>query len=170
MEVVVLNPTAVVGPYDSRPSLLGKAIQDLYNKKVPMLISGGFDFCDVRDVASGIVSAIDRGRNGHSYLLSGKWHSLDDMQKIILGIKGDNRGVPVLPAWTGYLGLPFTRMVAALNRQEPLYTRESIITLIQGNKNISSEKAARDLGYACRPFPETIADTITWFKETGHLL
>jgi dihydroflavonol-4-reductase len=167
MEVVVLNPTAVIGPFDNRPSQLGKAIMDIYTGKVPMLISGGFDFCDVRDVATGIVNAIDRGRNGQSYLLGGKWYSLDDLQKIILNIQGAQGRLPVLPSWTGYAGLPFTLLLAAIKKQEPLYTKESIHTLVHGNKHISSLKAEKELGYCCRPLQETISDTISWFKHSG---
>ncbi len=170
MEVVVLNPTAVIGPFDSKPSLIGKAIIDIYNRKIPMLIEGGFDFCDVRDVASAIVNAIDKGRNGQSYLLPGKWHSLADLKKIILDIKGDKRRVLVLPAWTGYLGLPFILLLAALRRQEPVYTKESIYTMTHGNKKISSLKAELELDYICRPLKETISDSISWFKQAGYLL
>lgn len=169
MEVVVLNPTAVVGPFDNKPSLMGTAIMDIFNRKVPLLISGGFDFCDVRDVASGIVHAIDQGRNGQCYLLSGKWYSLGDLQKIILSIKGDKRRIPVLPVWTGYLGLPFVLLLAAFSRKEPLYTKESIVTLMHGHKKISCTKAAKELGYSCRPLRETIADSINWFKQAGYL-
>jgi dihydroflavonol-4-reductase len=169
MEVVVLNPTAVIGPFDSKPSLLGKAILDIYNRRVPMLISGGFDFCDVRDVALSVASALDKGRNGQAYLLAGKWHNLKDLQKIILNIKGDARGLPVLPAWTAYLGLPFIQLWSEVKRREPLYTKESVAALTQGNRNISSQKAAAELGYNCRPLKDTIADSINWFKEAGYL-
>lgn len=169
MEVLVLNPTSVVGPSDHKPSLMGKAIMDIYCRKVPMLIRGGFDFCDVRDVASAVVNAIDQGRSGQAYLLSGKWQSLEDLQKIILSTKVDKRTIPVLPAWTGYLGLPFICLLAYINKQEPLYTKESLIALIHGNKNISSEKAEKELGYHCRPLEETIADSIIWFKQAGCL-
>ncbi len=169
MEVVVLNPTAVIGPFDSKPSFLGKAVMDIYNRKVPLLIRGGFDFCDVRDVAAGIVSAIDRGRNGQSYLLGGKWHDLSDLQGMILGIKGDTRPIPVLPAWTGYAGLPFILLAAGIRRREPLYTKESIMALTLGNKKISSGKAEAELGYRSRPLQETITDSIAWFKQAGYL-
>jgi dihydroflavonol-4-reductase len=170
MEVVVLNPTGVVGPFDNKLSLMGKAILDIYNRKVPALIRGGFDFCDVRDVAGAMVTCINKGRNRQSYLLSGKWVSLADMQNIILKIKGYGKGVPVLPSWTGYIGLPFTTLVANIRKQEPLYTKESLYTLIHGNRKISSAKAAEELGYVCRPLHETIADSINWFKQTGHLV
>ena len=169
MEVVVLKPTAVIGPFDFRPSHLGKAVLNMYCGKIPILIRGGFDFCDVRDVASAVVAAIDKGRDRQSYLLSGKWHSLSDLQKIISTIRGDNRRIPVLPVWAGYAGLPFTRLVAAINRLEPLYTKESIMALGNGHKNISSLKAMRELGYNPRPLAETIGDSIAWFKQAGYL-
>jgi dihydroflavonol-4-reductase len=169
MEVLVLNPTAIVGPGDYKPSLMGKAIIALYNHKIPSLISGGFDFCDVRDVAEGIVNAIVDGRNGHSYLLSGKWHSLNDLYRIIMKTKGDSSKLPVLPPWAGYLGLPFTNIIASVKKTEPLYTKESLHTLNHGNKKISSLKAAQELRYVCRPFQETITDAISWFKQAGYL-
>lgn len=170
MEVVVLNPTAVVGPFDINPSLIGRAILDIYTGKIPILIRGGFDFVDVRDVASGIVTAIDNGRSGNSYLLSGKWHSLGELHNIIMSIKGDQRKIPVLPAWGGYLGLPFIQILSAINRKEPLYTKESILAMTRGNKKISCLKAVNELGYSSRPLRETIADSITWFKQAGYLL
>jgi dihydroflavonol-4-reductase len=169
MEVLVLNPTGIVGPYDYKPSLMGRAVMDIYNRKVPSLINAGFDFCDVRDVARAILNAIEKGRKGQSYLLSGKWYSLSEIQHIILGFKGDKSRIPVFPGWAGYLGLPFTGFLAAVKKQEPLYTRESLSTLIHSNKKISSIKAANELGYTCRPLYETIADLINWFKQTGCL-
>jgi dihydroflavonol-4-reductase len=169
MEVVVLNPTAVIGPYDAQPSYLGKAVMDIYNRRIPVLIRGGFDFVDVRDVALGVVNAMERGRNGEAYLLGGKWHDLNDLQEAILKVKGDRRRLPVLPAWVGYAGLPFTWMYAKALRIQPLYTRESIMALSHGHRNISSEKAARELGYAPRSLQETITDTIGWFRQTGRL-
>ena len=169
MEVLVLNPTAIIGPNDHKPSLMGKAIMAIYNRKLLSLIRGGFDFCDVRDVAEGVVNAIDKGRNGHSYLLAGKWYSLVDLYRMIMDIKGATGRLPVLPPWAGYLGLPFINMTASFRNKEPLYTKESLRTLIHGNKKISSLKATRELGYNCRPLKETITDTISWFKQAGYL-
>jgi dihydroflavonol-4-reductase len=169
MEVVVLNPTAVIGPYDAQPSFLGKAIIDIYNRKIPVLIRGGFDFVDVRDVAQGIVNAIERGRSGEAYLLGGKWHDLNDLQNAILVVRGDRKRLPVLPSWVGYAGLPFTWMYAKARKREPLYTRESIMALTGGHHHISSDKAIRELGYSPRSLTETITDTIGWFKQTGRL-
>jgi dihydroflavonol-4-reductase len=170
MEVVVVNPTCVIGPPDPRPSLMGKAIIDMYNKKIPSLINGGFDFCDVRDVAQGIVQAIDKGRNGESYLLSGKWYSLAALYTLIMNLKHEQHNIPVLPAWLAYLGLPFIQLMAVIKKQEPLYTKESLGALLHGNKNISYAKAMNELGYSCRPLAETVSDVINWYRKSGMLV
>ena len=170
MEVVVLNPTGVVGPPDYRVSLMGQAIMDIYNKKVPSLIKGGFNFCDVRDVANGIMQAITKGKSGQSYFLSGKWISLADLHKMIMHIKADQKWLPVLPGWAAYAGLPFIRLIAGIKKQQPLYTRESLDALIHGNKNVSNLKASQELCYTCRPISETITDAINWYKQANMLL
>ncbi|MEO8146656.1 MAG: NAD-dependent epimerase/dehydratase family protein [Bacteroidia bacterium] len=165
IEIVVLNPTAIIGAPDYKPSLTGKAIIDIYNKKIPALLNGGFDFCDVRDVANGIVNAIEHGRNGESYLLSAKWRHIEDVAKIVMKIKGEKNYLPVLPAWMGYAGLPFANLYSSIKKSAPLFTTESIDALTKGNRNISRAKATKDLNYHCRPLEETIADLIMWFKQ-----
>jgi dihydroflavonol-4-reductase len=169
MEVIVINPTSVIGPHDIKPSLMGKAIMDIYNRKVPMLIKGGFDFCDVRDVADGIISSIEKGRSGEKYLLSGSWHSLKDLQNFIISMKESNAKLPVLPIWFARIGLPFIRFWSYMKHKEPLYTKESILALAEGHKNINSKKAEEELGYVCRPVKDTIRDSVQWFRQAGKL-
>lgn len=169
MEVVVLNPTSVAGPPDYRPSLFGKAIMDIYNDKIPMLIKGGFDFCDVRDVANAVVTSIEKGRNNEAYLIGGKWYSMAEVYKMVMDFKGEKSNIKVMPGWMGYLGLPFIKLHSILKKEQPLYTTESIDSLLQGNKQINYEKAKRELGYHCRPFAVTVTDLINGFKQSGQL-
>jgi dihydroflavonol-4-reductase len=169
MEVVVVNPTSVAGPPDYRPSLFGKAIIDIYNGKVPMLIKGGFDFCDVRDVANAIVSAIEKGGNGEAYLLGGKWYSMVEIYKMVMDYKGEKNSINALPGWIGYVGLPFIKILSKLKNEEPLYTSESLDALLQGNRLINYDKAKRELNYNCRPFAVTVTDLLNGFKLSGQL-
>jgi len=169
MEVIVMNPTGIIGPDDHKPSFMGKAVIDIYKRRIPALINAGFDFCDVRDVAAAVVKAIEKGRNRNSYLLSGRWCSIGEIQDIIASVRGDNRKVPVLPLWAGYVGLPFATLYASLLKEPPLYTRESLLTLVHGNRNISSARASAELDYKCRPIEETISDTVSWFRKNGFL-
>jgi len=168
MDTVIINPTSVVGPYDFRPSLMGKAMLQIVNRKLPGLIPGGYDFVDVRDIVDGTLLAVEKGRSGESYLLSGKWLSLPDLAKLIGSITGDQRKWTILPFWLAQLGVPFLQAYARLKGTDPLYTKESLEILKTSHNMISCEKAKEELGYNPRPLEETIRDTIEWFKENGY--
>ena len=58
---------------------IGKVLLDLYHRKLPSLVPGGFDWVDVRDVVKAMLAAADRGRTGESYMASGHWQSMADM-------------------------------------------------------------------------------------------
>ncbi len=47
----MLCPTSVIGPFDFEPSLSGQMLIDFYHRKIPLLVPGGYDWVDVRDVA-----------------------------------------------------------------------------------------------------------------------
>jgi dihydroflavonol-4-reductase len=169
MDAVIINPTSVLGPNDFKPSLVGQAILQLYHGKIPALVPGGYDWVDVRDVVSGTISAIDRGRSGESYLLSGHYVSLIDLYNLILKLKGSGKSLPVLPFWMAELGVPFLKVWARMTRSKPLYTRESVSILKTAHMGISSQKAEKELEYSCRPFKDTLSDTIAWFRENHYI-
>jgi dihydroflavonol-4-reductase len=169
LDAVIINPTSVMGPNDFKPSLIGQAILQLYNGKIPALIPGGYDWVDVRDVVSGTITAMEKGRTGQSYLLSGHYVSLKDLYDMLRELKGNGKNLPLLPFWLAELGVPFLKAWARLTGNKPLYTRESVKILKSAHSGISSEKAARELGYKARPFEETLKDTITWFRENHYL-
>ncbi|MCA9696930.1 MAG: NAD-dependent epimerase/dehydratase family protein, partial [Myxococcales bacterium] len=56
LDAVIVNPTGVLGPVDFGPSRMGKLICDLAGGRMPALLEGGFDFVDVRDVATGVLA------------------------------------------------------------------------------------------------------------------
>jgi dihydroflavonol-4-reductase len=169
LDAVIINPTSVMGPNDFKPSLIGQAIIQLYRGKIPALVPGGYNWVDVRDVVSGTLRAIEKGRTGESYLLSGHFVSLPDLYGMLNEIKGEKRNLPVLPFWLARIGVPFLKAWAGLRRTQPLYTRESLAILKTAHPDISSEKATGELGYESRPFRETLEDTVSWFKENHYL-
>lgn len=169
MEVVVLNPTSIIGPPDHKPSLQGKAIIDIYKGKVPAVFDGGFDFVDNRDVATAVINAINKGRSGENYLLAGKWISMYDMIRLVNLATGKHRKAVRLPFWFGFAIEPFFRFWGWITRTEPLFTKESLEILRIGNRNISSEKAKRELNFNPRPLEEAFSDSFSWFKTNGYL-
>ena len=170
MEVLVVNPTSIIGPCDFKPSKMGKVIIDLVKGRLPFVFAGGFDFCDSRDVARAITNSLTMGRAGEKYLLSGRWHSLKQLAGLISIASGKKINVVALPQLIAKIGLPVVKTMARINKKEPLYTIEALDALFAGNRQISSNKAKQELEYSTRPFEETIADTFNWFNQNGYLV
>ncbi|KPL26187.1 MAG: hypothetical protein AMS23_02740 [Bacteroides sp. SM1_62] len=169
MDAVIINPTSVMGPNDFKPSLIGQAIIQLCKGKILALIPGGYDWVDVRDVVAGTISALENGRTGQSYLLSGHFKTLPELYKQIIMIQGKERRLPVIPFWLAEVGVPFLKAWARVSGNKPLYTKESVEILKTAHTNISCKKARNELGYKSRPFEVTLRDTINWFKENNYL-
>ena len=169
LDAVIISPTAVIGPNDFGPSLLGQAIIQMCNNTLPALVSGGYDWVDVRDGVEGTISAIEKGKTGERYLLSGNWESLSNLNLLIKEIHPTTRNLLVMPFWLAIIGAPFLKIWARILKKQPLYTRESIEILKSGHRNILSLKAEKDLHYSCRPLSETIRDTIEWFKLHSYI-
>ena len=169
MEIIVVNPTAVVGPFDYRPSRMGQLILDLLGGRRRVLTPGGFDFCDVREVSVGIVNALDRGTPGTCYLLGGKWQSLRSLAELLGTVTGTIIRPWIVPAAFARIGVPFALGVARMTGQDPIYTHEALTAVFQGNRRISSVRAMNDLDYRVRPLEETLRDTVRWFVAHGYL-
>ncbi|NOX47661.1 MAG: SDR family oxidoreductase [Chlorobi bacterium] len=169
LDAVIVYPTAIFGPNDFKPSLLGQALIRMYNNSLPMLVKGGYNWVDVRDVVDGAIAACMEGRKGEKYILSGHWMSLTDLSAKIGAIT--NRKTPRLTAsyWLARIGIPFIQLYAKLKKEHPLYTNDMIDILKMSHQNISCEKAKNELGYHSRPIEESIRDTFNSFKQHGML-
>jgi dihydroflavonol-4-reductase len=168
LDAVIINPTAIIGPYDYEPSYFGEALLALANRKLPGLVTGGFDWVDVRDVVEGALLAEERAPTGAKYILSGHWVSICDIADMVADFTGRPAPGFVCPLWLARLGAPIVTPFSRLTEKWPLYTSVSMRAL-RSNRSISHGKAARELGYQPRPFRETLIDTLKWFEENGQL-
>ncbi len=168
LDAVIVHPTAVLGPLDLRPSRVGRVLLDLYHRRLPSLVDGGFDWVDVRDVARGLLAAAERGRTNESYLLAGHYHTVEELAALARQVTGVAPPTFVSPMWLARLGAPFIEAWGQLRDREPLYTAESLLAL-RANRQISAAKAARELDHRPRPLAETIADAYASFAAAGML-
>ncbi len=168
LDAVIIYPTAIFGPYDYQPSFFGEALITMAQRKLPALVIGGFDWVDVRDVVAGAITAGEKAPAGARYLLSGHWVSMTDISAMIGEITGIPTNQLVFPLWLAHAGAPFISVISLLRKKRPLYTSVSLRAL-KSNRNISHERATRELGYRSRPFRETLVDTLQWFADNGML-
>jgi dihydroflavonol-4-reductase len=169
LDAFVLSPTAIIGPMDFEPSLMGKAFLQLYHHQIPALVPGGYNWVDVRDIVSAAIQSIEKGKTGQKYLLSGHWLSLPEVARLIEKHTGKNIVRTVMPFWLAWIGLPFITLYSRLSDRVPLYTRESLKIIINGSKQISHKKAELELGFVPRSMDESVRDVMKWFETNGYL-
>jgi dihydroflavonol-4-reductase len=168
LDAVLVCPTAILGPYDFKPSRMGQVLLDLHHRRLPALVEGGFDWVDARDVAAGALAAEKLGRSGEKYLLSGHWLSIADLARLVEKNTGVKTPRWTSPMWLARFGAPFALTFSRLTGRTPLFTPESLWAL-RANKQVCRTKAEKELGYSPRPLEETISDAFRWFSENGRL-
>jgi len=168
LDAVILYPTAVIGPFDFAPSMLGSALLALARGSIPVLVDGGFDWVDVRDVAAGAVSAAEGAGRGARYLLGGRWASLVELAALACRATGARAPRLVCPTALARAWAPVSAVLSSLVGGAPVFTGYTLETL-NGNRRVSHARAERDLGYRARDLGETVEDTCRWFRENGFL-
>lgn len=167
LDAVIVHPSGVLGPHDFKPSRMGHVLRKLYQRKLPALLGGGFDWVDARDVSAGILAAAERGRTSESYLLTGHYRTIAQVGEVAAEVTGVPRPRLVCPKWVADIGAPFMDLAAWLMRGgEPLYTSESLMPLML-RMAYDRSKAEQELGYTPRPFEDTVRDSYAWMLERG---
>ncbi len=169
LDAVILNPTAVIGPFDGGPSHVGQFFLDLHRRKISAQIGGGFDCVDVRDVVDAAMAAETQARCGENYLLSGGWHSMRNLALLSQQVTGVAAPRFVLPMFVARFWAPFQVALDRSRGRRPLYTPAALRVMSGSNRRISSAKAQAELGFRSRPLGDSVRDTYQWFDERGML-
>ena len=90
MPLVVVNPTAPVGPWDVKPTPTGKMVLDFLRRKIPAYLKTGMNLVDVADVVEGHILALEKGKSGERYILGNRNVRL----KEIFDILSSQTGLP----------------------------------------------------------------------------
>jgi dihydroflavonol-4-reductase len=163
---VVVNPTGVLGPVDEAPSRMGAVLLALWRRRLPAVAQGGFDWVDVRDVASAMRSAAERGRMGENYLVPGHRRSAAELARLAADCSGIAVTRRTAPGWLVRASSPLATAVATRSRHPLLPTRDALRAL-WAFPTVDSTKAASELGHRVRPIEETIADLFAYFRAQG---
>jgi dihydroflavonol-4-reductase len=168
LEAVICSPGTLLGPHDYEPSMIARALVDLHRGRLPVLMQVVSDFVDARDVAAGMIAAAERGRTGERYLLSGDVLSMQEVTREVASITGRRMPKVFLPLWVGWALLPFSIAAARLGGKPPLFTA-GVLRASVSNREVSHQKASRELGFAPRPARASLEDSFAWYRARGWL-
>lgn len=164
-QVVVVHPTGVVGPLDFGPSALGTQVRRWALGGPAVSVSGGVDLVDVRDVARGLVGALDLGRPGAAYLLGGRDVRLPDFAREVVRAAGRSGRVVTVPGRAAYVGAQLAQVIGRVRRSPTTFTPYAVRLLQAPLVTVDWSRARDELGYSVRPWEQTVADTTQWWLE-----
>ncbi len=159
----IVLPSGILGPNDYHLGHLNELIVQYLNGDIKMIIRGGYDMVDVRDVASGIIACADKGGAGECYVLSNQHYSILSILDTVSEITGQKRIKTKVPKWLVLMFSGIVNLYYKMRKKRVLFTAYSLKT-IRKKTHISHKKADLELGYKTRDIKETLIDTINWFK------
>lgn len=167
LQTVLVLPTGCLGPWDFRFSEVGNVIANVGARRMPIIIGGGYEWVDVRDVAAGTLLAAQKGVSGEAYLLNASRLATEEL----CGLAARAAGVPppmvCLPLWLARIVAAFGPPWEKLTGRRALLTPYAVHTLAAPFA-VSSQKARTALGFTTRPLPESIADAWRWLSTHTH--
>lgn len=162
LHAVVVHPTVIVGPHEMHhDGIVRGLIEKHMQGTLPAMVSGGFNLVDVDDVVRGALLAEAHGRRGESYILGGDHYAVDELVQVLAASCGRPAPRVTVPRFVASASLPFVELGAKLFKLDAPYNREDLVQLAM-NPAISSEKAARELGYRPRPIDDAIRRVHAW--------
>jgi len=166
--VVIVNPSAPIGPWDVKPTPTGQMIVDFMNGKMVGSVDTGLNVVHVRDVARGHILAAQKGRVGERYILGHRNLSLLEifrMLSAITGVPAPRFRVPYAVAW---MAAAVMEGVARLTRRAPAVPLTAV-RMARKRMFFSAEKAVRELGLPQTPAETALGDAVTWFSAHGYV-
>ena len=158
--IITINPTFMLGPYDTKPSS-GKLLLMGYKRKLMLLPGGGKNFVDVRNVAVATCHALTRGRNGERYLASGINLSFKDYYTCQKEVGKYYQKIVVLPDFIWLLIGKAGDMLRMLGIKTDPGTINLRQLLIQ--EYYTNQKAKNELNLPDTELKVTIKEAINWF-------
>ncbi len=167
LPLVIVNPSAPIGPRDIRPTPTGRIVLDTLNNKMPAYVNTGLNVAHANDIAYGHWLACQHGKIGERYILGGDNMTLLEILNTLDDIIGQRKKRINLPI---NLMLPIAwilEKIAAVTHREPRVTLDSL-RMAQKLMYFSSDKAVRELGYQYRPARQAFEDAVKWYQDNGY--
>ena len=167
--VVIVNPSAPVGPRDVKPTPTGQVIVDFLNRQMPAYLDTGLNWVHVRDVAIGHILAAEKGRIGERYILGNASGDLTMKQAFavlqeITGIAAPKFQVPYFVA---LMAAHVNELVSGMTGKPPKAPLAGV-RMAKYKMYFSPAKAIRELGLPQTPPKNALADAVEWFRSNGY--
>lgn len=167
--VVVVNPTAPVGPWDVKPTPTGRIVLDFIRGRLPAGLDTGMNLVDVADVAAGHILALEKGEPGQRYLLGHRNLTLQELLALLQELTGRPAPRWQIPFWLA-LGAGYVDQFVEGNllRREPHIPLEGL-KVARDPMYVTSQKAIERLGLPQSPVEAALERAVQWFTDYDYV-
>jgi dihydroflavonol-4-reductase len=166
LPIIIVNPSAPVGPRDVKPTPTGRLILDFLNRKLPAYLDTGLNWVHVRDVAIGHILAAEKGKIGERYILghaAGNW-TMQEMLQLL----GEITGLPApkmrVPFWVALAAAHVDETISNFTGRPPKAPLAGV-RMAKYKMWFNPGKVVRELGLP----KQALADAAEWFRANGYL-
>ena len=170
LPVVIVNPSAPVGPRDVKPTPTGQVIVDFLNRQMPAYLDTGLNWVHVRDVALGHILAAEKGRVGERYILGngdGNW-----TMKQAFAVLAEISSLPAprfqVPHLVALLAAHADEAMSRVTGKPPKAPLAGV-RMARYKMFFNPAKAIRELGLPQTPPRQALADAVAWFRAHGYV-
>lgn len=165
--VSIVNPASVMGPDAPELTEPHIGLQTYLAQFVPLMSSGN-QYVDARDIARAHVQILQGEGQSDRYVLGGHYVPWKDLGPLLQELTGKRiLKVPVSGAAMRLLGGVAERVAPLFNLDLPL-TREGL-TYATRWVQMDNSRIEAELDFEFRSVEETLADSIRWMYQAGHL-
>ncbi len=166
LPALIVNPTFMWGPYDSKPGA-GAMILAIYNRKVPAFAPGGRNYIYVKDVVTAIANALTKGNTGECYIAGNQNMDYKEaFTKIasVVGVKPPAVSIPGFVTKTyGWIGSTLSKVTG----KAPTVSYP-MAQISCDNHYFSGAKAVRELDMPQTDIEVAIEECFNWLKENKY--
>ncbi len=158
--IVVVHPTAMLGPGDWRPTASGQKVLAFLHQRSLRYPPGGINWTPVEDVARGIILALQKGQPGRRYILGHKQGNLSESQFMALLATASGRRPPKTGGATAWRQL--VRRVLRRGRPDVVNLGAAPLRL-----TCDPSRAIHELGMPQSDLLDAARREIVWYREMG---
>jgi nucleoside-diphosphate-sugar epimerase len=160
--LVIGTPTMPIGPHDHNLTPPTAMLQHFLHARLQLYLDFVVNLVDVRDVATGLILAMERGQIGQRYILGGESIPLKKILQLTAMISGRRSLSIAVPGRLAEISAKMLELISDhVTHRPPTGTAEGVRIAMRAT-DLSIDKARRELGYAPRPVEPTLRDTIAY--------
>lgn len=169
LPIVIGIPSMTFGEYDYGPTT-GRLIVELSNQTLPAYIKGDRNVVFAGDAGRGLLLALEKGRFGERYLITGQNTDTDTLVELICKKAGVDRLEKTLSLKLAKVISKVQETKYALFRGTPPTLSSTAIAVLSNGQHLDGSKAQEELGYIPELSTEdAIHRAYTWFKKEGYI-